>query len=235
MKITLVTQEPMIDRTVRIMLADPRLNIVFSNDFSRLSEGHKAELRELLLVELTDAFCDGLTALEVAVARGIPLIAMTRQPEYARSLGIEEANILTIPFHRRDLLERLAQLGTARRKAAVLKVGDLMLDRVRETAFIKDQPLALTPKEMKVLDVIVANAGKPVTKRYLMETLYGEKSDQDPKIVDVFVCKIRTKIKKLTGGDQMIETIWGRGFTLPSSGAMVSFAEVAESARHEAA
>ena len=56
--------------------------------------------------------------------------------------------------------------------------------------------------------------GTTLTKEMFLNHLYGGMDEPELKIIDVFICKLRKKLSTATGGDNYIETVWGRGYVL---------------------
>ena len=65
-----------------------------------------------------------------------------------------------------------------------------------------------------MLELLSLRKGATLTKEMFLNHLYGGMDEPEPKIIDVFVCKLRKKLTKATGGESYIETVWGRGYTL---------------------
>jgi two-component system cell cycle response regulator CtrA len=88
-------------------------------------------------------------------------------------------------------------------------------------AMVDDNPLHLTAKEYDILELLSLRKGMTVTKGMFLNHLYGGKNEPHLKIIDVFICKLRKKLSQATGGEQYIDTIWGRGYRLrdPEAGA----------------
>ncbi|OPZ76463.1 MAG: Cell cycle response regulator CtrA [Alphaproteobacteria bacterium ADurb.Bin438] len=73
----------------------------------------------------------------------------------------------------------------------------------------------LTGTEYEILELLSRRKGSKVTKNQFLTHIYNEMDDEpEIKIIDVFICKLRKKIKDATGGDNYIETVWGRGYAL---------------------
>jgi two-component system, cell cycle response regulator CtrA len=79
---------------------------------------------------------------------------------------------------------------------------------------VDDQPVRLTGKEYAILELLTLRKGTIVTREMLLNHLYSGMHEPEPKIIDVFVCKLRKKLAQATGGDHSIETVWGRGYML---------------------
>lgn len=76
----------------------------------------------------------------------------------------------------------------------------------------------LTKQEATLLAALASRPGMLITKAMCMLALYQGRSEAEPKIVDVFACKLRKKIAAATGGLDCIETVWGQGFRFVSEG-----------------
>jgi len=81
-------------------------------------------------------------------------------------------------------------------------------------ATIDEKRLRLTTKEYDILELLSLRKGTTVTKEMFLNHLYGGKDEPALKVIDVFICKLRKKLSKATGGEQYIETVWGRGYVL---------------------
>ena len=89
--------------------------------------------------------------------------------------------------------------------------------------------------EARFLNALLA-ARETATKQWLMDTLYGDDPDggPDPKIIDVYVCKLRPKLRALFGEDA-IETVWGRGYRIDEATKAVIRAHSAPPPQEQAA
>ena len=72
----------------------------------------------------------------------------------------------------------------------------------------------LTGKEYQMLELLSLRKGTTLTKEMFLNHLYGGMDEPELKIIDVFICKLRKKLAQATGGDNYIETVWGRGYVL---------------------
>lgn len=102
----------------------------------------------------------------------------------------------------------------AKLKDHKIEVGSLTVDMHAKRAFVAGEVVPLTGKEYEVLEFLAQRKGTTITKDMFLNHLYGGGDEPEIKIIDVFVCKIRRKLKVLTGGDPLIDTVWGRGYVL---------------------
>ena len=69
-----------------------------------------------------------------------------------------------------------------------------------------------TSKEYDILELLSLHKGRTLTEQKFLDHLYGGKNEPQLKIIDVFICKLRKKLSRAAGGEQYIETVWGRGY-----------------------
>ena len=97
---------------------------------------------------------------------------------------------------------------------ATIRTGKLLVNLDTRVVSVDDQPVHLTGKEYGVLELLSLRKGTTVTKEMFFNHLYCGMDEPEIKIIDVFVCKLRKKLSQATGGDNYIETVWGRGYVL---------------------
>ena len=83
-----------------------------------------------------------------------------------------------------------------------------------ETVDVNGQRVRLTQREYQVLELLWVHKGQTLTKQMILNHLYGGTYEPGQKVIDVFICRIRKKLRA-TIGDDYIETVWGRGYMLP--------------------
>ncbi len=133
-----------------------------------------------------------------------------------KGLGVGADDYLTKPFDKRELIARI-QAIVRRSKGhsdSVIKTGKLTVNLDTRTVEVGNQPLHLTGKEYGILELLSLRKGTTLTKEMFLNHLYGGMDEPELKIIDVFVCKLRKKLTAATGGENYIETVWGRGYVL---------------------
>ena len=98
---------------------------------------------------------------------------------------------------------------------ATLCDGRLAVDQVQRLIRIDSHPIAITEMEYRVLELLAYARNNVVTRTMLLKHLYRRSDDQpQPKIIDVFISKLRKKLRNASGGAEFIETIPQRGWIL---------------------
>ena len=133
-----------------------------------------------------------------------------------KGLSFGADDFLTKPFEARELIARIhAIVRRAKGHAAsTVRTGKLLVNLDSRTALIGDQRLRISPKEYQILELLSLRKGNTLTKEFLLHELYAGTEEPDVRIIDVFVCKLRRKLAKATGGEHYIETVRGRGYLL---------------------
>ncbi len=111
------------------------------------------------------------------------------------------------------LLDTLKAAGSD--MPATLCGGRLAVDQVQRLIRIDGHPIGITEMEYRVLELLAFARNNVVTRSMLLKHLYRRSDDQpQPKIIDVFISKLRKKLRSATGGAEFIETIPQRGWIL---------------------
>ncbi len=144
------------------------------------------------------------------------LSGLTGLDDKIKGLGVGADDYLTKPFDKRELIARI-QAIVRRSKGhsdSIIKTGKLTVNLDTRTVEVTGQPLHLTGKEYGILELLSLRKGTTLTKEMFLNHLYGGMDEPELKIIDVFVCKLRKKLASATGGENYIETVWGRGYVL---------------------
>jgi two-component system cell cycle response regulator CtrA len=133
-----------------------------------------------------------------------------------RGLGIGADDYVTKPFNKGELVARI-QAIVRRSKGhseSVIRTGKITVNLDERSVLVDNKGLHLTSKEYAILELLSLRKGTPITKEMFLNHLYGGIDEPELKIIDVFVCKLRKKLQDAAGGENYIETLWGRGYIM---------------------
>lgn len=175
---------------------------------------------DLMLLDLTLPELDGLDLLKRlrAQKRNLPVLILTgrnRVEDRVKGLDLGADDYVTKPFAYRELSARVrALLRRGHRPPELkLKVGDLELDRVERIVRRGGKTLELTPKEFALLEYLMRNAGRAVTRVMIIEHVWNFSFDTMTNVVDVYINYLRRKVD--AGSEpKLIQTVRGIGYRL---------------------
>jgi DNA-binding response OmpR family regulator len=161
---------------------------------------------------------DGIEVCRRIRAGGeLPVIMLTaRDDEVDRVLGLELGadDYITKPFSPRELVARvravLRRTDGPPREADVVIAGRVEVDRTRREARVDGQAIALAARELDLLQYLADNVGVALSRRQLLDNVWGLDWEGDERTVDVHVGQLRKKL----GPDLPLATVWGTGYRL---------------------
>jgi two-component system cell cycle response regulator CtrA len=164
------------------------------------------------------------------------LSGLSRPQAKVKGLALGADDYISKPFDRNELVARI-QAVVRRSKGfsqPSLRVGDLQLNLDSHEVLVKGNPVQLTGKEYAILELLTLRKGMILTKEAFLNHLYGGMDEPEMKIIDVFICKLRKKLKA-AGAPDMIGTVWGRGYMMREPEHRAAFAPLNQPASPAAA
>ena len=164
---------------------------------------------------------DGLSLIEQLRANKIttPVIILSARrsvDDRVKGLRTGSDDYMTKPFSFSELLARIQALirraGNVAEPTSLI-VGDLSLDLLKREVKRNDLSIPLQAREFSLLEYLMRNAGRIVTKTSILENVYDYSFDPQTNVVDVLVCRLRNKIEK-DFDTKLIHTVRGMGYVL---------------------
>jgi two-component system, OmpR family, response regulator len=176
---------------------------------------------DLLIVDRMLPGLDGLALVKTVRGAGVatPVLFLTTMggiDDRVEALEAGGDDYLVKPFAFAELAARVNALGRRPPLAAeqtVLRVADLELDLVRRTAKRRGELIELQPREFRLLEYLMRNAGRVVTRTMLLEHVWEFHFDPKTSVVETHVSRLRSKING-ESGPELIHTVRGAGYCL---------------------
>lgn len=152
-----------------------------------------------------------------------PILVLTARGGIAdRVDGLDAGadDYLVKPFAFTELIARMNALSRragSSRDGTQLAVGDISLDLVRRKVTRAGRPITLQPREFALLEMLMRNVNRPVTRTMFLEQIWGFHFDPQTNIVESHLSRVRAKLRE-GFDDEPIETVRGRGYRIRSDG-----------------
>ena len=221
MRILLVEDDSSMAKSIELMLKSENFIVDHTDLGEDGLEIGKLYDYDIILLDLMLPDIDGYEVLRRLRAARVdtPILILSGLGELdnkLKGLGFGADDYLTKPFDKRELIARI-QAIVRRSKGhsdSVIRTGKLAVNLDARSVEVEGRKLHLTGKEYGIIELLSLRKGTTLTKEMFLNHLYGGMDEPELKIIDVFVCKLRKKLSTATGGDNYIETVWGRGYVL---------------------
>ena len=176
---------------------------------------------DVLIVDRMLPKLDGLSAVrmlreEEVTTPVLILSALADVDEKVKGLRAGGDDYLGKPYAFSELLARIEGLGrrrSAEPQKTKITVGDLEINLLTRTAMRGQTPIVLQPREFKLLEYLMRNAGNVVTRTMLLENVWDYHFDPQTNVIDVHISRLRAKIDK-DFDTPLLHTVRGAGYMI---------------------
>jgi two-component system, OmpR family, response regulator len=176
---------------------------------------------DLLIVDINMPLMDGFELIERLRSTGdntpaLMLSARADRIDVTRGLSLGADDYVTKPFGLEELILRVkailrrSQITTM--SDGVLKCGPISMDEVTHTVTFEDLPVELSPTEFRLLQVLLENKNRVLTKSLLLDEVWGITFESESTVADTYISYLRKKLHK--DGFEGIKTVRGVGFVI---------------------
>jgi two-component system KDP operon response regulator KdpE len=210
-RILVIDDEPQITRVLRAALSAQGYDVRTANEPEEGLRLFRDWAPDLVVTDLMMPVMSGVEVCRAIRSLGTTPVLVLSVREHERSkveaLDAGADDYVTKPFSIQELLARVrAHLRRApERTTAPLEAGDFVIDVRAHSILVQGKPVHLTPKEFDLLLHLARNAGKVMTHRALLTSVWGAQSAHQPEYLRVFVGQLRKKLEGETGR-QYIQT-----------------------------
>jgi two-component system response regulator RegX3 len=178
---------------------------------------------DIILLDLMLPKIDGnQVCKQIRQSSNVPIIMLTaKDSEIDKIVGLEIGadDYITKPYSTRELLARIK--AVLRRQAeppvnieSVLVAGDLRLDSDRHVVTLSGNPLTLPLKEFELLELLMENVNRVLTRGQIIDRVWGSNYFGDTKTLDVHIKRLRSKVEEDPARPKYIQTVRGLGYKL---------------------
>ena len=221
-KVMVVEDEPSLVEALEFALAEEGFQVVSTGDGRESLSLFAREHPDLVLLDLMLPSMSGTEVCkEIRATSQAPIIMLTaRDSEIDKVVGLEVGadDYVTKPFSMRELtarvkavLRRSADAPAAETSGAV-EVAGVRVDRDRHEVTVRGEPAQLPPKEFALLELLVRNAGRVLTREVLIDRIWGADYVGDTKTLDVHIKRLRGRIERDPHDPAHIYTVRGVGY-----------------------
>lgn len=201
--------------------------IVCNDGQSALDEFSRNDVDIVLL----DLMLPGMSGTDVCkrlrAESDVPVIMVTaRDSEIDKVVGLELGadDYVTKPYSSRELIARIravlrrgggsghSEADDAKSASEILKGGRVKMDVERHTVCVDDEPISMPLKEFDLLEYLLRNAGRVLTRGQLIDRIWGADYVGDTKTLDVHVKRLRSKIEEEPSRPKHLVTVRGLGY-----------------------
>ena len=221
MRVLLVEDDSATAQSIELMLQSEGFNVYTTDLGEEGVDLGKLYDYDIILLDLNLPDMSGYEVLKTLRVSKVstPILILSGLAgidDKVRGLGFGADDYMTKPFHKDELVARIHAIvrRSEGHAESVVTCGDLTVRLDAQQAEIAGRPVSLTGKEYGLLELMALRKGSTLTKEMFLNQLYGGMDEPEPKIIDVFMCKLRKKLAEASGGQHYIETVWGRGYVL---------------------
>jgi two-component system cell cycle response regulator CtrA len=215
-RILLIEPDPAVAASIELLLKSERFNVYTTTDPDEAVElGQLYDYDAIVLADVTGAH-SVLQQLRQAKVKAaiLRLSALAGVTDVVAALDAGADDHMVTPFQHDELVARLCAIVRRSKGHAesIITTGNLSLNLHAHTAHVDGVQVHFTGKEYAMLELLSLRKGTTISKEMFLNHLYGGRDEPEIKIIDVFICKIRKKLREFGGHE--LETVWGRGYVL---------------------
>ena len=224
-KILIVEDESSFSEALAFLLGKEGFEVSIAEDGRAALNLFAKEGADLILLDLMIPEVSGVDVCRtIRTTSQVPIIMLTaKDAEIDKVVGLELGadDYVTKPYSSRELIARIK--AVLRRGVSdiedhgdldVVSVGPIRLDTARHQASINGAPVGLPLKEFELLEFLMRNAGRVLTRSQLIDRVWGGDYFGDTKTLDVHIKRLRSKIEADPANPVLIQTIRGLGYKL---------------------
>jgi two-component system OmpR family response regulator len=218
MRVLVIEDDPILGHALQEFLIEQGYAVDWLKDGDKAPGAVAGQTYDLLLLDLNLPGMSGFDVLRQLRASGhqVPVLILTARDgieDRVAGLDLGADDYVTKPFELAELAARVRAFGRRRSGQAqpCIEAGPLVFDTVGREVRVSGERLTLSVRELSVLEMLMARAGRVVTKQQIVNSLSAWDADFSENAVEVYVYRLR---KRLEGTGAAIQTVRGFGYLL---------------------
>jgi len=223
-KILIVEDEASFSEALEFLLGKEGFSVLTATTGRQALEMFERESFDLILLDLMIPEISGIEVCRTIRAKSqVPIIMLTaKDSEVDKVVGLELGadDYVTKPYSKNELVARIravlrrGQGDLPEADAGVLAVANIRMDIDRHQVLVDGQPIALPLKEFELLEFLMRNAGRVLTRLQIIDRVWGSDYFGDTKTLDVHIKRLRAKIEVDPANPVLIQTVRGLGYKI---------------------
>ena len=221
-RVLIVEDESSFSEALSFLLSKEGFDVSIAETGRAALEIFKAETFDLILLDLMIPEVSGIEVCRtIRTTSSVPIIMLTaKDSEIDKVVGLELGadDYVTKPYSSRELVARIkavlrrGAVDDLPKESGILSVGNIRMDIERHSVTVNGSPVALPLKEFELLEFLMRNEGRVLTRSQLIDRVWGDDYYGDTKTLDVHVKRLRSKIEVDPANPIFIQTIRGLGY-----------------------
>jgi two-component system response regulator RegX3 len=227
-KILIVEDESSFSEALAFLLGKEGFETVVAEDGRQALDTFAREGADLILLDLMIPEVSGVEVCRtIRTSSNVPIIMLTaKDAEIDKVVGLELGadDYVTKPYSSRELIARIKAVlrrgiteDGSLQEQDLMEVGPVRLNIGKHQVSVNGSPVALPLKEFELLEFLMRNSGRVLTRSQLIDRVWGGDYYGDTKTLDVHIKRLRAKIEEDPANPVLIQTIRGLGYKLESN------------------
>ena len=224
-KILIVEDESSFSEALAFLLGKEGFEVSVAEDGRKAIEIFNKDGADLILLDLMIPVVSGIEVCRtIRTTSQVPIIMLTaKDSEIDKVVGLELGadDYVTKPYSSRELIARIKAVlrrgvfdESLEGEDGIHAVAGIKLDTAKHQVTVNGQPVSLPLKEFELLEFLMRNAGRVLTRSQLIDRVWGGDYYGDTKTLDVHIKRLRAKIEADPANPVLIQTIRGLGYKL---------------------
>ena len=227
-RILIVEDEASFSEALAFLLTKEGFEVSVAEDGRKALDMFSAQGADLILLDLMIPVVSGVEVCRsIRTHSQVPIIMLTaKDAEIDKVVGLELGadDYVTKPYSSRELIARIKAVlrrgipdENTVQDQDLMEVGPIRLNTGKHQVFVNGNPVALPLKEFELLEFLMRNSGRVLTRSQLIDRVWGGDYYGDTKTLDVHIKRLRAKIEADPANPVLIQTIRGLGYKLENA------------------